>query len=66
MNISVLEDINSPLSLNIYDLNGKVIYQQKAINSKFLIELSSLSKGVYIYTLTQNKKVIFRDKIIKK
>lgn len=54
--------------LRIYDLNGKIIakpYETKEVKSSISVDVSQLGAGIYLYTLTQDNKVIYSDKFIK-
>lgn len=51
-------------TVQISDINGKIINNIKPLNNK--IDLTSLSKGVYMIKLIDNKGEIFTKKVIKK
>lgn len=59
------------LKIKLYDINGHVIGNPINVKSESDISTAVLSvhnlvSGFYIYTVTENNKVIFKDKIIKK
>ncbi|MFB9077081.1 choice-of-anchor J domain-containing protein [Flavobacterium procerum] len=58
------------LKIKLYDMNGRSVGNPIGIKSEADIKTASLSinnlsAGVYIYVVTENNKVIFKDKIIK-
>ncbi len=59
------------LKIKLYDINGHVIGNPINVKSESEISTAVMSvhnlvSGFYIYTVTENNKVIFKDKIIKK
>ncbi|CAM3701375.1 T9SS type A sorting domain-containing protein [Flavobacterium chungbukense] len=59
------------LKIKLYDINGHVIGNTISVKSESEISTAVMSvhnlvSGFYIYTVTENNKVIFKDKIIKK
>ncbi|WET01438.1 T9SS type A sorting domain-containing protein [Flavobacterium sp. YJ01] len=59
------------LKIKLYDINGHVIgnpisVQSESEISTAVMSVHNLVSGFYIYTVTENNKVIFKDKIIKK
>jgi trimeric autotransporter adhesin len=70
MNVLVKSNTEKNLKLRIYDISGRLVGNPVGINggqqNDTAIPVSYLKTGVYIYTLTENNKVVFRDKIIKK
>jgi hypothetical protein len=71
VNVLVKTNEDKKLKLRLYDITGRMIGKPVDVNggqenSTSVIQISDLKSGIYIYTLTENNKVIFRDKIIKK
>ncbi len=71
VNIVVKTEENKNLKLKLYDMNGRAVRNAVEINSgqdksTTQIPLDNLQSGIYIYTLTENNKVIYSNKIIKK
>ena len=70
MNVFVKSNTEKNLKLRIYDINGRLVGNPVGITggqqNDTAIPVSYLKTGIYIYTLTENNKVVFRDKIIKK
>ncbi|MDR7372092.1 T9SS-dependent choice-of-anchor J family protein [Flavobacterium aquidurense] len=69
--IAVKTEENKKLKLKLYDIHGRLLRNAVEINSgedKSTVEIpiGSLQSGIYIYTLTENNKVIYSNKIIKK
>lgn len=52
------------LELNLYNIAGQLIQQQKSNNNRFDIYRNDLSTGVYIYKITSNGQLINVGKII--
>jgi hypothetical protein len=55
-------------TLSMYDLNGRIItkpYETNGDKNSISVDVSKLSPGIYLYTLTQDNKVVFSDKFIK-
>jgi trimeric autotransporter adhesin len=66
LNFLVRTDKKSTLTL--YDLNGKAIGKTYEINgnkNSISFDVSQLQSGIYLYTLSQENKVIYSDKFIK-
>ncbi|KAF2514323.1 T9SS-dependent choice-of-anchor J family protein [Flavobacterium foetidum] len=58
------------LKIKLYDTNGRLVGSPIGIKSEADIKtaslsVNSLSAGIYFYVVTENNKVIFKDKIIK-
>jgi len=70
MNVFVKSNTERNLKLRIYDISGHLVGNPVGITggqqNDTAIPVSYLKTGIYIYTLTENNKVVFRDKIIKK
>ncbi|MEO8239306.1 MAG: T9SS type A sorting domain-containing protein [Flavobacterium sp.] len=70
MNVFVKSNTEKNLKLRIYDISGRLVGSPIGITggqqNDNIIPVSYLKTGIYIYTLTENNKVVFRDKIIKK
>nr|WP_294780375.1 T9SS type A sorting domain-containing protein [uncultured Flavobacterium sp.] len=59
------------LKIRLYDFNGRTVGNPITVKneseiSKAVVSVNNLVSGVYFYTVTENNKVIFKDKIIKK
>jgi endonuclease/exonuclease/phosphatase family metal-dependent hydrolase len=69
LNISVKSNIDKNLKFRIYDLNGRLVNNPSNVtagqDTTTSIPVSHLQKGIYIYTLTENNKVVYKGKIIK-
>jgi hypothetical protein len=57
-----ISDINSltPFSIQVYDMNGRLLFDKKEISDKSEIDLSFLTKGIYIVKFSS--KDIFKSK----
>ena len=52
------------LNFELYDLQSKRVYQSEINNPKFAIQRGNLSAGTYIYTITNENKVLASGKLI--
>ena len=60
---------SSPISLRIWDVNGKAVISKRLSNSQLItkqIALTGLAAGVYVITLGDGQGVIYSDLVIKK
>lgn len=55
-----------PVDVRVYDLTGKALYKQNAVSNNTQMNLSHLSKGVYVVTLTDDKGLETVRKLIIK
>ena len=62
--IRVLIKDNKPYSLIIYDIAGKIVYNQ-SIQSDAIINTSNFTQGMYIIELLNDNEVIKYEKMIK-
>jgi endonuclease/exonuclease/phosphatase family metal-dependent hydrolase len=71
VNIAVKTKDDKVLKLRLYDISGHLVTNPVEVkgtteNSTSVIQLSNLKTGIYVYTLSENNKVIYSNKIIKK
>ena len=71
VNILIKSRTEKDLKLRFYDINGRMAASPVDVKSTedittTMIPVSHLQKGIYIYTLTENNKVVFKGKVIKK
>lgn len=71
VNFDVKTTTSRDLKIKLYDINGRVIGNPISVKnetevSTTVVSISNLNSGIYFYTVTENNKVIFKDKIIKK
>lgn len=71
VNVLVKTNDGKKLKLRLYDITGRMVGKPIDINggqenNTSVIQINDLKSGIYIYTLTENNKVVFSDKIIKK
>ncbi len=59
---------NSPARIEIRDLLGKLLYTNiiYSSNSNHYVAMNEFDSGVYVVTITQNKNLIYKTKVIKK
>ena len=63
--LSVLSGDFEPYTLSLYNLSGQKIYLKEA-NGLYQFDLSALSTGLYIGTITRNGNTLKKIKIIKR
>ncbi|MGO4772252.1 choice-of-anchor J domain-containing protein [Flavobacterium sp. W22_SRS_FK3] len=71
VNVLVKSTTDKNLKLRFYDSNGRLAGNPVEVKanqdvSTTAVPVSYLQRGLYIYTLTENNKVVFKGKIIKK
>ncbi|SHG83287.1 T9SS-dependent choice-of-anchor J family protein [Flavobacterium defluvii] len=71
LNLSVKTKENRNFKLKLYDINGRLLGNPIEIKSSqeisnTVMSVGNLYPGLYIYTLSENNKVIYKDKILKK
>lgn len=71
LNIIVKTNNDKKLKLNLYDISGHLVASPIQINatqdvSTTAIPVNYLASGIYVYTLTENNKVVYKSKIVKK
>jgi hypothetical protein len=71
VNVTIKTKEDKILKLRLYDIAGHLVgnpIEIKGTQEKkdFLISLSNLRSGIYVYTLSENNKIIYSSKIIKK
>ena len=66
-NVSVLNFSNKKNELHvieIYDITGKLSYSDKTNSNQFQISKYNFTKGIYLYQLKTNNKIINTNKFI--
>ncbi|MBO9586196.1 MAG: choice-of-anchor J domain-containing protein [Flavobacterium sp.] len=71
LNFDVKTAQGRDLKIRLYDFNGRAIGNPISVKnesevSTAVVAVGNLVSGVYFYTVTENNKVIFKDKVIKK
>jgi hypothetical protein len=71
INVVVKTKDDKMLQLRVYDIAGHLVGKPIDIKgtqdkNNALIPLGTLRSGIYVYTLTENNKVVYSNKIIKK
>ncbi|WP_406844362.1 choice-of-anchor J domain-containing protein [Flavobacterium soyae] len=71
LNFAVKTNENRNFKLRLYDINGRVLGNPIEINSSqelsnTVLSVRNLYPGLYIYTLSENNKVVYKEKILKK
>ena len=58
------KELSAHSTIQIVDMNGKVMYQQNIDNKEMSINLTNLEKGIYMVFVLQDNNVIGREKLI--
>jgi len=71
LNFDIKTTLGRDLKIRLYDFNGRAIGNPISVKnesevSTAVVAVGNLVSGVYFYTVTENNKVIFKDKVIKK
>lgn len=71
VNILIKSSKEKNLKLRLYDINGRLTANPVDVKSNedittTVIPVSHLQKGIYIYTLTENNKIVLKGKVVKK
>ena len=71
VNVSVKTKEDKILKLRLYDISGHLVGNSIEIKGNqekndVVIPLANLRTGIYVYTLSENNKIIYSNKIIKK
>ena len=71
VNVTVKTEEDKIFKLRLYDISGHLVgnpIEVKGTQEKkdAVIQLGNLRSGIYVYTLSENNKVIYSNKIIKK
>ncbi|SHL74599.1 HYR domain-containing protein, partial [Flavobacterium xinjiangense] len=69
--ITIKTDVLKNMTLKLYDIFGMLVgspieIRGTSTENAIQINVSNLRRGVYIYTLSAENKVLFTDKIVKK
>ena len=66
INLNIPSYLNKPLTFIVYSSTGVLVYQSKVsgINKTNTIDLSTLPKGIYFYTLKEGSRILNTDKLI--
>ncbi|WP_345146693.1 T9SS-dependent choice-of-anchor J family protein [Flavobacterium ginsengiterrae] len=70
VNFAVKTNASKNLKLRLYDLNGRALGNSIDIQSNedvstTVMSLRNLNSGLYIYTVSENNKVVYKNKILK-
>ncbi len=71
VHIVVKTNDDKSLKVRLYDMSGRLVTSPVEVKgtsekSDSVIQISNLKTGIYIYTVTENNKVIYSNKIVKK
>ncbi|OXG04481.1 putative secreted protein (Por secretion system target) [Flavobacterium araucananum] len=71
VNVVVKTNSDKKLKLKFYDVSGHLVSNPVEINATqdlntTVVPVSHLQTGIYFYTLTENNKVVYKGKVIKK
>ena len=57
---------NENCNLEVFTLNGKLIYQRQNVNSQTEVDISNETNGVYLLKVTSNEKVVTKKIVLNK
>lgn len=64
------ENAFSRIEITVTDIFGKTVYRQTGVDafhaSKIQVELPDVSKGMYLLTVTEEKRTVYSRKLVKK
>ncbi|QSW87701.1 T9SS type A sorting domain-containing protein [Flavobacterium endoglycinae] len=71
INVAVKTNDNKNLKLRLYDINGRLLGNPIEIKSSqelsnTVLSVRDLYPGLYVYTLSENNKVVYKNKVLKK
>lgn len=58
-------NITEPVVLKIRDLCGRMVKEEKINAEQQDIDLKEISKSVYIITITRNKELLYKGKVVR-
>ncbi|MDL2227409.1 T9SS type A sorting domain-containing protein [Odoribacter sp. OttesenSCG-928-L07] len=58
------QNINSELTIDVFDIQGKKIKSEQLDSNYNVIDLSGLRKGMYLYRISDGRNVLQTDKIV--
>ncbi len=64
--INFSHNLTADYTIHIFDVNGQKLYQAKESVNKGQVNVSALTKGVYVFVIEQSGQVIFMRRFIKK
>lgn len=59
----VIKNLRTPLIFNLLDLSGKIIFNENIINNITNLNVSDLSKGIYLYEILNDFGVVSTGKL---
>jgi predicted acyl esterase len=62
---TILSKFTENYSIKLYDVAGNIVYEQKEVNGKSIINGSNLAAGVYIVKLETSLGSIYTQKLVK-
>jgi hypothetical protein len=60
----LFSNMKKEYQIEIYDINGKMIYQGLSENPTLLVDLSGKDKGIYFYKISESGKEIREGKLL--
>ena len=64
LNINFTNFFSDPFEVNIYNLNGKLVFNRQLFNLKNTIDLNNLKSGFYNYNITNKTSILKEAKLI--
>lgn len=59
----IIQNLKDPLIFNLLDLNGKIIISKNMINNITNLDVSDLSKGIYLYKILNDFGIVSTGKL---
>jgi hypothetical protein len=55
----------SPRTIRLYDISGRIVWQQALTSSSEVIDWNALTEGMYLYMITEENKFIQSGKVVR-
>lgn len=51
-------------ALEIYDSSGRLLFRRQADSNKYLADISTLGRSIYVYSITDNGSLVQRGRVV--
>jgi hypothetical protein len=62
---TILSKFTENYSIKLYDVAGNIVYEQKEVNGKSIINGANLAAGVYVVKLETSLGIVYTQKLVK-
>jgi hypothetical protein len=62
---AILTKYTENYSIKLYDVSGNIVYEQKDVNGKSIINGANLAAGVYVVKLETSLGIVYTQKLVK-